>query len=472
MTSASNQADAATVCKRRARHFLPRPRVNYNAGVYLTLVLCCLVLNAGGAAYLIAQANLERRRKALFALAALVSIALKMILASRWSDYDVGSYEVVSSLILHGKSVYANTERYNYAPLWSYFLAGLRQICFWLPPLGRHAYHITIAGFLALVDVALAALLVVRYQYDAGIFFLCCPVTIILTGSYSQFDNFGLLAGLAAWLLIRKGNATWSRVLYSAGLLGLSLAIKHIFFLFPIWLIFWSGLENWRKKLTYGAVAYGLFGMSFLPWAADAPSRAGIIQHVFLYRSKLYLSLLHFVAASPHFWIVSGRETSSLTLIWMGVLMIAGIVAARGKSDLFAMYLLAMMAVSPAMNDYYLALSVLACAIFYPRWPIWSFLASAMVALFSSAGGIFVPPFNLIYYLSILSCQVATGALFLVQLRQPRAAEADRIPAAEIASKALALTVCSYALLFFLLVIKAWSFGQTTSSWILPLDNG
>ncbi len=430
------------------------------------------MLNAGGAAYLIARANLERRRKALFALAALVSIALKMILASRWTDYDVGSYDIVSSLILHGRSVYANTERYNYAPLWSYFLAGLKQISLWLPPMGRHGYHLTVAGFLALVDVALAALLGVRYHYNAGIFFLCCPVTIILTGSYSQFDNFGLLAGLAAWLLIRGGRATWDRVLCSAGLLGLSLAIKHIFFLFPIWLIFWSGLGNWRKRLAYATVAYGLFGLSFLPWAMDAPSRAGIIQHVFLYRSRFYFSLLHLVAASRHFWEISGKETSALTLIWMGVLMISGIVAARGKSDLFAMYLLAMVAWSPAMNDYYLALSVLACAIFYPRWPIWSLLASAMAALFSSPGGIFVPPFNHIYYLSILSCQVATGTLFAIQLRQSRPADADRPPPAEIASKALALTVCSYALLFILLVIKAWSFGQTTSSWILPLDNG
>ncbi len=440
--------------------------------MYLTLVLCCLVLNAGGAAYLIAQANLERRRKALFALAALVSVALKMILASRWSNYDVGSYEVVASLVLHGRSVYANTERYNYAPPWSYFLAGLRQICFWLPPLGRQAYHITIAGFLALADVALAALLVVRYQYNAGIFFLCCPVTVILTGSYSQFDNLGLLAGLGAWLLIREGDAGWTRVLYSAALLGLSLAIKYVFFLFPVWLIFWTRLGNWRKRFAYAAIAYSLFGLSFLPWALDARSRAGIIQHVFLYRSKFYFSLLHLLAASRHFWEISGKETSALTLVWMGVLIIAGIVAARNKSDMFAMYLLAIVACSPALNDYYLGLPVLACAIFYPRWPMWTFLGSAMVALFSSPGGIFVPPFSRIYYLSMLSSQLALGTLFIVQLRRMQPADEVAPGASQIASQALKLAVGCYALVFLFLLFKAWTFGMNTSSWILPLDNG
>ncbi len=440
--------------------------------MYLTLVFCCLVINAGGAACLIAQANLERRRKTLFALAALVSITLKVILASRWSDYDVGSYEVVASLVLHGRSVYANTERYNYAPLWSLFLAGLKQISAWLPPLGRHAYHLTIAAFLALVDVALAALLTTRYQYDAGVFFLLCPVTIILTGSYSQFDNLALLAGLAAWLLISEGGATWARALPSAGLLGLSMAIKHICFLFPLWLIFWAGLGSWRKRFAYAVCAYGLFGASFLPWAMDAPSRAGIIQHVFLYRSRFYFSLLHLVAGSRHFWLVSGAETRILTLIWMGVLMISGIVAARAKSDLFGMYLLAMVAASPALNDYYLALPVLACAIFYPRWPIWSFLAAAMVVLFSSPGGIFVLPFSRIYYLSMLSCQVAAGTLFFVQMRRRLPVEADTSPAAESATKALTLAAGSYALLFLLLVIKAWTLGMTAKTWILPGDNG
>ena len=80
-----------------------------------------------------AQAKIAGRQKALWAVAAVASVALKLVLASRWSDYDVRSYEIVASLVLHGKSVYAHTERYNYAPPWAFFLAGLKQISTFLP---------------------------------------------------------------------------------------------------------------------------------------------------------------------------------------------------------------------------------------------------------------------------------------------------------------------------------------------------
>jgi len=455
--------------------FVPFPvslSLNYNAGVYITLVACCLLLNAGGAVYLLAQAKIERRKKTLFAVAALASIALKLVLARQWSDYDVGSYNLVASLVLHGKSVYANTEYYNYAPLWAFFLAGIRQISDLLPAIGGKIFHFYIAAFLAVVDVALAALLATKYRYGAGVFFLCCPVTVILTGSYSQFDNFAMLAGLAAWLLVREGNTRWRRILPSAGLLGLSLIIKHIFFLFPLWLLFWSKLGSLRKRLEYGAIAYALFGLSFLPWAVDPLSRAGILQHVFLYRSRLYFSVPHLLAASHHLWIVSRTETSLLSLIWMAVLMAAGIKVGRGGCELFPMYLLVMFAASPALNDYYFALPMLACAIFYPSWPIWALIGTSMIVLFGSPGGIFSLPFNRVYYVAILSGQILAWALLVVQQKQAGRSDPVALSAQDIARKAMTLAVGSMTMMFLILVIKAWAFGLANSTWVLPADNG
>jgi hypothetical protein len=426
----------------------------------MTLVCCCLLLNAGGSVYLLAQAKIERRKKTLFAVAALTSMALKLVLASHWSDYDLDSYRIVSSLVLDGKSVYANTARYNYAPLWALSLAGLKQISTLLPAMRGQALHFCVTAFLAIVDVALAALLATKYRYGAGIFFLCCPVTVLLTGAYSQFDNFALLAGLAAWLLVRKGTARWRRVLPSAALLGLSLTIKHVFFLFPLWLLFWSKLGSLRKRLAYVAIAYGLFALSFLPWATDPVSRAGIYQHVFLYRSRFHLSVLHLLAASGHFWIVSPRETSLLALIWIAVLMAAGIKVARGETELFPMYLLVMFAFSPALNDYYFALPMLACAILYPCWPVWALTSTAIIALFTSPGGIFCLPFNRLYYLTMLSSQISVGVLFIVQLRQAArpdllALSPPRTPRERLAT----LAVAGMATIFLLLLIKAWALG-------------
>jgi hypothetical protein len=428
-------------------------------------------LNAGGAVYLLAKAKVERRQKLLFAVAALASIAAKVVLASRWSDFDLISYGTVASLVLHGKSVYANTEYYNYGPLWSFFLAGLRQISSLLPTM-RQDLHIMVAAFLAVVDVALAALLATKYRYDAGIFFLCCPVTVLLTGSYSQFDNFALLAGLAAWLLVREGDAGWRRILGSAGLLGLSIVIKHIFFLFPFWLLFWSKLGSLGKRLAYVVISCGIFAVSFLPWAADPASRLGIYQHVFHYRSRFFYSLLHLFAASPDFWSVSPHETSALTLIWIAVLLAAGIKVGRGNTELFPMYLLAMFAVSPALNDYYFALPMLACAVFFPSWPVWALLSTAMIVLFGSPGGVFDFPFNRVYYLAMVGSQISAAVLFMVELKQAGRAESAELLTPTTARKAAALTLAGMAVVFLILLIKGWTLGMPNTTWILPADNG
>ena len=98
--------------------------------------------------------------------------------------------------------------------------------------------------------------------------------------------------------------------------------------------------------------------------------------------------------------------------------MAAGIKVGRGESELFPMYLLVMFAFSPALNDYYFALPMLACAIFYPSWPMWALTSTAIVVLFGSPGGIFDFPFSRVYYLAMLSSQISAGALFIVQQRQ------------------------------------------------------
>jgi hypothetical protein len=92
--------------------------------MYVLLVVCGVTLNAAGIAYLLARADLSLRRKVLFAAAGLASVALKMILATQGHNYDLDSYGIVASLVLQGKSVYANTARYNYGPLWACLLAG------------------------------------------------------------------------------------------------------------------------------------------------------------------------------------------------------------------------------------------------------------------------------------------------------------------------------------------------------------
>lgn len=429
---------------------------DYNAGVSVTLACLFLLLNSGGAVYLLAQANLERWKKIVFAVAALISLALKLILATRGHNFDLDSYGIVVSLVLHGKSVYANTPRFNYGPLWGFILAGIEQLSTFLPAMRGETFHVAVAAFLGITDVALAALLSAKYRYGAGIFFLCCPASILLSGYHSQFENFALLVGLASWLLIRSGSPPPRRLAIAAGLQGISLVIKHVLFLFPLWIFLWTKLGSWRKRVAYVVIAYGIFGLSFLPWMFDAPSRDGIIRNVFLYRSEFTYSLSRLLTSISFLAPLTKSESAILTLGWIVIVMVAGTIAAQRKVDLFPMYLLAMFTFSPALRDQYLAIPLLASAILYTSWPSWALTTAAIVALLSSTYGIFLIP-SRFYYTTLVSTQICAAAFFWVQLPRPGGSRSDPSPTREAVKNAVALALCSFALVWVILQAKAFA---------------
>jgi hypothetical protein len=424
--------------------------------VFVFLVVFFLILNSGGAVYLLAQANFERWKKTVFALAALTSLALKLVLATRGHNFDLDSYGIVASLVLHGKSVYANTVRYNYGPLWAFILAGLKQISTFLPAMRGETFHVTVAAFLGVTDVAMAAALSTKYRYGAGIFLLCCPASIFLTGYHSQFENFTLLAGLASWLLIHNGSASTRRLVLAAGLQGISLVIKHVLFLFPLWIFFWTKLGSWRKRAAYVLISYGIFGLSFLPWMFDPPSRAGIIRNVFLYRSEFTYSISQLLASISFLALLTKAESAILTLAWIVVVMVAGTIVARRKVDLFVMYLLAMFTFSPALRDQYLAIALLAGAILYTSWPCWALTAAATLALLSSPDDIFLLPLRY-YFITLVSTQICAAGFFLAQLPPAGASGTAPVPTREGVRNALALALGSFAVVWVILLAKSFA---------------
>jgi len=141
----------------------------------------------------------------LFIIIILLAICIRYQISFRGYNPDVVSYQIVSNLINEGKNVYANTNRYNYGPIWFYILYIIDQISTLFNSNYLSFRHL-IALFLAFVDVGISIILIYYKRPKAAIFFLFSPISIIITGYHSQFSNLAILVALSSSLILKKFN--------------------------------------------------------------------------------------------------------------------------------------------------------------------------------------------------------------------------------------------------------------------------
>jgi len=213
------------------------------------------------------------------------------------------------------------------------------------------------------------------------------PIGLLISGFHSQFDNVAVLMGLLAWLQIRAGNPKPVALTLSAVCLGVSLIVRHVLFLFPIWLVFWKPLGKLRHRILYAAIAYALFAGSFLPWWGDPALRAAIMTNVIGYKSFYGNSLLGYVigllipVTSLDWYLRWIPAVGGLQAIWMGLMLATGAVLAwKGVRELYLFYLLLVFASTPALAIQYSAIPMLTAAVFYPAWESWAFIAAGTLA--------------------------------------------------------------------------------------------
>src|SRR5215469_7719795 len=63
-----------------------------------------------------------------FLIAAALGMSLRLLVAWVGYNFDIESWHITANLLLAGKSVYANTSRYNYPPTGIYLLGALKWI--------------------------------------------------------------------------------------------------------------------------------------------------------------------------------------------------------------------------------------------------------------------------------------------------------------------------------------------------------
>ncbi len=350
-------------------------------------------------------------------LIVLLGVAARFAVSTLGYNYDFESYQIVARIMANGGNVYQETFRYNYGPAWFNLLHLFQS-------LASHPEHfrLCIIGFLTLVDLAIAGLIARRYSVFLGSIFFLNPISIIITGFHNQFDNLAIALALAAVLVYEAGDSQKGArsTIWAAGLLGVSLIVKHIFFLFPLWLFLRPGPR--QRRLTILFLPYGIFLVSFLPYIAHG--YAGIIKNVIAYVSSHNAPLLTAVTAGHLSPAVAGY-------LFIMAMLAAGIWFRRLASlHLFVLYLGTLVAFSPAIANQYYVIPVLFILAF-PNF--WSILAGSIAALvlvahpqgldaaqrFDSSVFAFVVSYGMYAYVCVLFVSVLLTALKL--RRQPPA---------------------------------------------------
>lgn len=281
-------------------------------------------------------------------LVLVIGVALRYWVSTLGSNFDLESYGIVADIVDRGGNVYAETERYNYGPIWFYVLGSLHDVSgLFTDPAG--AFRPLLIGVLTLADIGIWAVLHRRFGRIAGFLFFLNPVSIIITGYHNQFDNLAILVGLLAMLVYAASFVP------GLLLLGLSLTIKHVLLVFPLWLaIKEKGLE---RKLAALALPISVLVVSFVPYLGAG--RSGIVANVVEYRGHDNAPFWHGVLPAQL------QPFVSPFLLFAGAMLVLGFVwRRRDDLDLALLYLVALVVFAPSIANQYLAIAVPAMAAF------------------------------------------------------------------------------------------------------------
>ncbi|MBI3169964.1 MAG: hypothetical protein HYZ22_15885, partial [Chloroflexi bacterium] len=206
-----------------------------------------------------------------------------MAAASKGHNSDVDSYIIVANIVERGGNVYAETTRYNYGPIWFNLIFALNFIASLFHGNQDLILRYLIAGFLSIVDTGIFLVLWKKFNRLTACLFYFNPISIIITGYHSHFDNFSILLGMFSAITFDDDNEgpMGIKKTFSLLLLGFSITTKHLFFAFPFWLAVKQ--KTITNRIIVIAIPVSFFVLSFIPYWQEG--QQGIIQNVFNYKS-------------------------------------------------------------------------------------------------------------------------------------------------------------------------------------------
>jgi hypothetical protein len=305
-------------------------------------------------------------------------IAARLWAATRGENFDFESWIMAADIFSHGGNIYAETTRYIYGPVW-YVLIGVLGRVSTLFPNSAQAYRFLLPLLLTSVDIGIFLFINRHFNRTAAILFFLNPISIIISGYHVQFDNIAILLGLIAMMLWGETFETplTQRKVAALLLLGLSLAVKHVFFVFPLWLAL-KQKGVWQKAVVV-LLPVVIFLASFLPFWPTG--QQGIIRNVFMYPAYNNGVLWNYL---PGFLklIISNQILFFSSLI-LGAFLF------RNTSPLQSLlvYTCLLLIVTPSLNDQYLVIPAAYTSI-YPNLFFFFYTAATVVCIFARVIGL------------------------------------------------------------------------------------
>ena len=310
-----------------------------------------------------------------FVLFSILGIALRIAVSKFGYNFDYIAWEENLNLFKNGESFYKHG-KYNYSPVWIHVLYFLDSLSLPFDGIGS-LYRIKIIIFLSLVDILIFFLLFKDYSLKIGLLFFLNPISIIITGLHNQFDNFAILAGFFAIILYQKYYKNNYGFVISLIFFGFSLCIKHVLFLFPIWLAIKE--KNFLRKILIIVIPFFIFLVSFTPYLSS--DFQFIEKYVFNYTSF----------NNGPFW---GMFTSKIIdmyierkLMFICALLVLGLFFQnRPIKESFYLYLISTVVFSSALTNQYFIIPLISIAIFWnSKYFIYCLLCCLLFLVDSSA---------------------------------------------------------------------------------------
>lgn len=302
------------------------------------------------------------------------------------NDYTHYINAIYASENIGSWNVYALTEKYNYGPFWFFTMKTLRLVAVTIGFEQMSPYFFT--ALLSFIDILLIFSIKYLFNWKVALFYWLSPVSIAITGYWRQFDNIALLFVLLSVIVFLKYQKKYSLkyLVISMFLLGISLIYKHIFIIFPIWLLLSE--KSYKRWIIY-SIPFLLFVGAFVPFIMNPAGLAGIKANVFGYKSTLFSPFFEVTGLS----IFTSLIDDYVNFILLGImLIIAFIYKKAAPSEKLLRYSMFILFFTPALASQYLIIGLL---------PAIKKINTGFI-LFIITGGVYLitPHFN---YLSVLN---------------------------------------------------------------------